>query len=217
MGIGTLIISKSGGGKSSSMRTINKEHWGIINCAGKPLPFKNDLPMYVTNDIRKAMGVIKNAAADSIVVDDAGYMMTDFYIKNADGMDTGSGKKDKYAVYTALASDYYNFVNMIQSLPPRKLVYVMMHESEDDFGNVKPRTIGKMLDNVICLEGLFSIVLRAVYKNGRYLFSTKTDGKTIVKTPMGMFDEEFIDNDLAMVDKTIREFYNIQGDENGSV
>jgi hypothetical protein len=83
-----------------------------------------------------------------------------------------------------------------------------MHEDISDTGKVKPRTIGKMLDDKVCIEGYFSIVLRAEKEKGKYIFRTNTDGLSVTKSPMGMF-EEIIDNDLLEIDKTIRNYYGI--------
>ena len=86
----------------------------------------------------------------------------------------------------------------------------MMHEDTDDFGNVKPKTIGKMLDEKVCLEGMFTIVLRCVTENGNHYFLTQTNGTDVAKTPMGMFQSVKIDNDILLVDKTIREYYELE-------
>ena len=84
-----------------------------------------------------------------------------------------------------------------------------MHEDKNDFGDIKPKTIGKLLDEKVCVEGLFTIVLRAECLNGEYIFHTKTDGSDVTKTPMGMFEKETIENDLKAVDATIRDYYDL--------
>lgn len=84
-----------------------------------------------------------------------------------------------------------------------------MHEDKNEFGDIKPKTIGKLLDEKVCVEGLFTIVLRAECLNGEYIFHTKTDGSDVTKTPMGLFENETIPNDLKEVDKVIREYYNL--------
>ena len=98
-------------------------------------------------------------------------------------------------------------IEFIKKLPADKIVYIIMHEDINDFGDIKPKTIGKMLDEKICLEGMFTIVLRCVQENGKHLFITQADGGAVSKSPMGMFESLEIDNDLALVDKTIREYY----------
>ena len=93
-----------------------------------------------------------------------------------------------------------------------KIVYFVMHTDTDDFGNIKPKSIGKMLDEKVCIEGLFTIVLHSKYDDGKYIFPTKTDGNDVAKAPMGMFEDAEIDNDLKFVDNTIREYYGLSAE-----
>ena len=88
-------------------------------------------------------------------------------------------------------------------------VYFMGHTDESDDGTIKAKTIGKMLEEKICVEGLFSIVLRAIKDDTGFWFSTQNSGKDTVKAPIGLFSEGKIDNDLKKVDDLIKEYYNI--------
>ena len=100
---------------------------------------------------------------------------------------------------------------IITMLPPDVIVYFLHHtETDGNTGRIKAKTIGKMLDNYVTLEGKFTIVLKTVVKDGQYYFSTQNNGMDTVKSPMGMFEEELIVNDLKMVDDTIREYYGIE-------
>ena len=83
----------------------------------------------------------------------------------------------------------------------------MSHIERDKVGNEKAKTIGRMIDKYVTLEGLFTIVLKTHVKDGTYTFITHNSGVDTVKTPLGMFHENEIDNDLLMVDDTIREYY----------
>ena len=96
-----------------------------------------------------------------------------------------------------------------KELPDDVVVYFFGHSERDGDGGEKFKTIGKLLDEKVCVEGYFTIVLKTVVQDGRYLFSTRNDGMDTVKTPLGMFNDALIENDLAAVDKTIREYYNI--------
>ena len=88
------------------------------------------------------------------------------------------------------------------------IVYITMHtESDEETHKIKPKTIGKMLDQQLRIEGLFTIVLRAIQNEDGYKFITKDDSVSVAKTPMEMFDTEIIDNDLKEVDRIIREYY----------
>ena len=90
-----------------------------------------------------------------------------------------------------------------------------MHEDKNDYGDIKPKTIGKMLDEKVCVEGLFTIALRAAKSNGKYIFYTQQTDLDVSKSPIGMFDDIEIDNDLKVVDKKIREYY-FGGNEDGT-
>ena len=206
MGTGILIIGSSGMGKSASMR--NFEGLAVINVLGKPFPFKNDkVKAMQESNPEKIIKILQNAKAHSIAIDDAGYIISNFYMANKAPLAAKMG--DKYAVYDSLATNFWKIINSINDLPPEKLVYVLMHEDTSDTGKIKPKTIGQMLDKTVCIEGFFSIVLRAEKVDGNYVFQTNTDGLAVTKSPMGMFPET-IENDLAVVDKTIREYYNLK-------
>ena len=100
----------------------------------------------------------------------------------------------------------------IRAMPNDKIVYVIMHETKNDFGDISPKTLGKLTDTTVCLEGLFSIVLRAKKVDKNYYFFTQSTENDVAKSPIGMFNELYIDNDLKQVDDIIRNFYEIKGE-----
>ena len=211
MAIPVLIIGKSGGGKSTSLRNcVDNENWNLINVLGKPLPFKGKIPQVVTDDYSQVMKCLAGSTAHSVVIDDAGYLITNYFMKNHSSKGAGNAI---FSMYNTLADNFWNLVEFIKKLPDDKIVYIIMHEDTDDFGNVKPKTIGKLLDEKICLEGMFTIVLRCIQENGKHLFVTQADGGAVSKSPMGMFEELQIDNDLLFVDKTIRNYYELEAKE----
>ena len=196
-----MIYGQSGTGKSTSLRNFKPEDVCIVNVSGKPLPFKNKHKTFNTDDYMAIDAAIKKAPAKSIVIDDSTYLMTGEYMRTA--------KVTGYQKYTDMALNYYTLVKVASALPADKIVYFMGHSDTDANGNEKFKTIGKMLDEKVTLEGMFTIVLKTVVTDGKYQFSTRNNGQDTVKTPLGMFNDVLIDNDLAMVDKTIREYYGI--------
>lgn len=211
MAVPVLIIGKSGGGKSTSLRNcVDNEEWNLINVLGKPLPFKGKIPSVATDDYSQVMKCLVGSTAHSIVIDDAGYLITNYFMKNHSSKGAGSAI---FSMYNTLADNFWNLVEFIKKLPDDKIVYIIMHEDTDDYGNVKPKTIGKLLDEKICLEGMFTIVLRCIQENGKHLFVTQADGGAVSKSPMGMFEELEIDNDLLYVDNKIREYYGLDTKE----
>jgi hypothetical protein len=206
MAIGVLNIGESGSGKSTSLRSV-KSGFGIINTLGKPLPFKSDLKYVVTDDYAKVKDILKRSTSPSVVIDDAGYLMTNAFMR---GHSMKTGKSGSYDFYNDMADQFWQLVEFVRTLDAKRIVYFFMHEEKSDTGTVTPKTLGKLLDSTVCVEGMFTIVLRSLYREGRHVFSTQTDGGDVAKSPIGMFAEQYIDNDITQVDKTIREFYGIQ-------
>lgn len=217
MAIPVLIMGKSGAGKSASMRNcVGKHGWGLIKAIDKPLPFKGNIPGETTDDYERIKRILGGSKVSSMVIDDAGYLITNYFMRNHSTKGTGNAI---FAMYNTLADNFWSLIQYITTkMPKNKIVYVIMHEDISDFGDIKPKTIGKLLDEKICLEGMFTIVLRAVQSDGQYRFVTQADGGAVSKSPMGMFNGIEIDNDLLIVDKAIRDYYELDTEEkyNGS-
>ena len=202
MGVPVLILGESGSGKSASMRNFKPGEIGIINVSGKPLPFRNQLKTVNTDNYEDVVKTIIAAKAKALVIDDAQYLMANEFMRTA--------KVTGYHKFTDLALNFWNLIQVVtNNLPPDKIVYFLAHVERDANGNEKMKTIGKLLDEKITIEGLFTIVLKTVVQDRHYQFATQTNGQDTVKTPMGMFDDLLIENDLKMVDSTIREYYGI--------
>lgn len=205
MGVAVLILGESGAGKTASLRNFKKEDVGILNVASKPLPFRNTNGLITFN--KATYATIKSAVVTpsrpSYVIDDAQYLMAFESFDKANI--TGYGK------FTEMAKNYEEMLRVIQEdTSPDTIVYVMQHIDTDENGKVKAKTLGKMLDQQLTIEGLFSIVLLAKADERRHYFVTQSDGTNPCKSPMGMFDDIEIDNDLKMVDDTIREYYGLK-------
>lgn len=214
MGIPVLILGRSGSGKSASLRNFQPGEVGIVNVLGKPLPFRNKLQAMQTDDYKKIYTAITKAKTDCIVIDDAGYLMTNQFMRGHSS--TGAGNSI-FTFYNDLGDQFWRLVRyIVENMPPQRVVYFMMHEDKNDFGDVKPKTIGKMLDEKVCVEGMFTIVLRSMLVNGKHVFRTQTDGMDVCKTPIGMFEADEIDNDLKMVDNAIREYYYLNEEDSNN-
>ena len=208
-----MIIGKSGSGKSASMKTCVGKDFNLIRVLKKPLPFKGQIPGNCSDKYQTIKEWLNQAPAQSIVIDDAGYLITNFFMRNHSTKGKGN---DVFGLYNQMADDFWSLIQntIVDVLPADKIVYLVMHEDTDDYGNVKAKTIGKLLDDKICLEGLCTVVLRCVNNMTEHKFITQSDGSAISKSPEGMFENTEIPNDLLLVDNAIREYYGIQNPKN---
>lgn len=203
MGIPVLVMGESGSGKSASLRNFKNGEIGIFNVAGKPLPFKGNLPKINGGTSLTIIKSLADVKVKSIVIDDSQYLMAFELFDRA--------KEIGYQKFTDIALNFRNLIQyVIKVLPDDVIVYFLHHTEQTEFGKIKAKTSGKMLDNQLTLEGLFTIVLMAKTDGKRYWFETQSNGFTTCKSPMDMFYNLEIDNDLKMVDKTIREYYDLK-------
>jgi len=204
MGQKVLILGDSGTGKSASMRNFKPEEILVINVAGKTLPFKNHFTLAtptfekLTDQVLQAM---QNSKKKVIVVDDAQYIMSFQYMRRI--------KENGWDKWNDIQGDFFNIIKAVDDLPDDVVVYFLSHLQRDDEGHEKIKTMGKMLDEKITIEGLFTIVLKTNVTDGKYCFLTQNSGKDTVKSPIGMFPSYAIDNDLKYVDTKIRNYYEI--------
>lgn len=146
-----------------------------------------------------------------IVIDDFQYVLANEFMRRVTDVETGNAA---FAKYNEIARHAWDVLMEASALAPEKRVYILSHTSTDDFGKTKIKTIGKLLDEKIVLEGLVTIVLRTVVANGSYFFSTKNSGSDTVKSPIDLFADDQIENDLQKVDELICEYYGIKKTEN---
>lgn len=202
-----MILGESGSGKSCSLRNFNPDAVGLFNVAGKPLPFrgviknKMDSPGY--DKIVKSLG---KAAFKAYVIDDSQYLLSFEFFDRA--------KETGYQKFTDIALNFRNLIKtVIDVTPADTIVYFLHHTETTQEGRIKAKTIGKMLDEKLTVEGLFSVVLMCQTDGDRHYFMTQSDGHTTAKSPIGMFAEKEIDNDLKFVDDTIREYWELNQPE----
>lgn len=207
--IPVMIMGASGTGKTFSFKNLPPKETAIISIAKSELPFRNTtgLKFVECDDYSKIEAAIQKTDKKIICLDDTGYLMQ---FENFDkAMIKG------YDKHTEMAKHYADLLKVVRKLDGEKIVYMTIHE--DVIDNIaKPKTTGKMINDSLCIEGLLNIVLRAVIKEGDHMFQTRNSGDSVAKSPYEMFENEFIPNDLSMVDKTIREYYGFSPiNENG--
>lgn len=212
-----LILGESGSGKSTAVRTLPPEETFILNVLGKPLPFKGSKKKYThlsadgiegnyyaNDDIIQILRLIKllntkRLDIKYLVIDDFGYTITNSFMRKA--LQKGFDK------FSEIGLNTFNILDAVQTLRDDLFCFVMMHTEIDAHGKYKPKTVGKMIDQHVVIEGKFTYVYHALTNDGQYRFLTNNDGQHMAKTPMGLHEDLFIDNDLMMIVNEIK-FYN---------
>lgn len=202
MGVSVLVLGASGSGKSTSLRNFEPGEIAVFDVAGKPLPFRKRLDVAHRPSYGVIMKKLKENSRRAYVIDDANYLMAfqNFALASVKGYDK----------FTTMAVNFEQLLEASNATDEDTITYFAMHPEFDDQGRMKPKSIGKMLDSQLCIEGMFPIVLVAQRMEDGYRFVTQTDGNTPAKTPMGMFPDVIIDNDLKMVDSAIREYWGMR-------
>lgn len=212
MSIATLVLGSSGTGKSTSLRNLDPSKTLLIQCINKPLPFRSagwvpctkDNPqgnVIRTSNPAAILRAMQGSTQEVLVIDDYQAVMVNEMMSRS----TEKG----YDKFTDIAKGAWEVFNMAGRLPDHRRVYILAHTQSDDHGQIRMKTVGRMVDEKIVPEGYFTIVLRTEVINGQYLFSTQTNGQDCCKSPMGMFPEQHIPNDLQAADAAITEFYGI--------
>lgn len=210
-----LILGQSGTGKSTSIRNMDSKDTFIIQTVNKPLPFKGFKKNYpimdkdgngkrlVTDNYDKIIGCLKylnnNKDIKNIIIDDFQYVISNEFMLRA--------KEKGFDKFTEMAQHYYVIIDVASRLREDLNIFFLSHNEQKEDGTSKVKTIGKLLDEKITIEGLFTIVLNTVIQDNKYYFQTQNNGFNTTKSPLGMFDEQLIENDLKLVTEKINEYY----------
>ena len=207
MAIVVMILGESGTGKSASLRNFRPDELAVVNVIGKPLPFRSKgFTTIVSDNYTEIYNFMRKTDRKSIVIDDAQYLMANEFMRRA--------REKGYEKFTEIGQNFWNLINFCRQLDDDTIVYFLQHtETSSDGSTTKAKTIGKMLDEKVTLEGMFSIVLKTVVDDDGYYFATRNNGQDTVKSPVGMFRDEQIPNDLKAVDAKIREYYELDPSE----
>lgn len=218
MSIACMVLGQSGTGKTTSLRNLDPAHTLLVQAVKKPLPFrssgwayfdKDKAPqgnIFVTDQAAQIIKIMRGTKRDVIVLDDFQYILANEFMRRVLDKEVGNAA---FAKYNEIARNAWDILMAAGQLADSKRVYILGHTQEDDNGRIKAKTIGKLLDEKITIEGLLTIVLRTAVINGQYLFTTQNSGLDTVKSPLGLFDSDQIDNDLAAVDAAIFSYYQL--------
>lgn len=215
----SLIIGESGTGKSTSLCNLDPKETFIINVLDKPLPFRGykqsykriaswedkEGNYYASDDYQKLIKCIRTVNLmrpdiKNLIIDDWQYTMCNEFMRRA--TETGFTK------FTEIGQHAWSIIKELTACRDDLDCFVLSHSDTDANGKYKCKSIGKMLDEKITIEGMFTIVLHTQIMDGAYRFLTQNDGSHIAKSPQGMFDEKYIKNDLAFVKQQMTSYYN---------
>lgn len=203
-----LIMGESGTGKSTSLRNLDPEITAVVNPVGKPLPFKSSNGKFTMLNNETKSGNITawlkgqaKAGKKILIVDDFQYLLSIPYMNRIH-----EGGWDKWNDF---GDDYFKLIDVCADLPADVRVYYLSHCETLENGITTIKLIGKLLREKITIEGLFTIVLRTSVIDQKYFFLTQNSGKDTVKSPMGMFSEYAVENDLAYIDDKVCNYYEI--------
>lgn len=202
MGVLVMVLGKSGSGKSTSLRNFEADEIGIFNVAGKPLPFRKRLPKADRCGYRDIAATLAKNDLRAYAVDDSTYLMQ--FDNFARAGDSG------YQKFTDIAVSFERLLEAAMATDENTVVYFLHHPDEDERGNVRPKSVGKMLNEKLCIEGLFPVVINCEVRDGKHVFSVEPDERGIAKAPMGMFEKDVFENDLKAVDAAIREYWQLE-------
>lgn len=208
-----LVLGESGSGKTTSLRNLDPANTLLIQAISKPLPFKakgwklhsKEAPagnMFVTDNAQQIIALMRKTSRKVIVIDDWNLLMTNEFMRRS--TETG------YQKFSDIGRSAWDVMTAAASLPEDVRVYMLGHVSTDETGHIRARTIGKLLDEKCPVESMFTIVLRTLVVNGNYLFSTHNNGQDTCKSPISMFADDHIENDLALVDEVVFQYYDIE-------
>lgn len=212
MSIATMILGNSGSGKSTSLRNLDPAKTLLIQCISKPLPFrskgwktrvslKSDGNIIQTSDPALIEKIMRQSPHEVVVIDDYQAVMVNELMNRS--------SEKGYDKFTDIGKHAYDIFRAAGALAEHRRVYLMAHTQTDDFGQVRMKTVGKMVDQTLVPEGYFTIVLRTEMINGQYLFRTQTNGQDCCKSPIDMFSDAHIPNDVSLVDAAICKFYGV--------
>jgi hypothetical protein len=221
MSTSTLIMGESGTGKSTSIRNLDPKETFIINVLDKPLPFKGfksnykrldkDEGNYFASDncaeILKLINKINISRPDikNVIIDDFQYVMANEFMRRA--------REKGFEKFTEIGQNAWNILSLCSKGRDDLFFFILSHTETDALGKSKCKTIGKMLDNTITLEGMFTIVLHSMLIDGKYKLLTQNDGIHVAKSPMGMFKDNLIDNDLLLIKTQMNSYFDTDDKE----
>lgn len=207
-----VVLGESGTGKSTSIRNLNHEETFIINVLNKPLPFKGYKKLYnqenknylESDRYQEIVAYIKavnerRPDIKTIIIDDFSFLMNNEFMRRC--------REKTFDKFTDMGANMFELMELCKNLRDDLYCFIMCHTEKDHAGFIKPKTVGKMTADYVCISERVSIVLHSQIIDRQYKFLTQHDGMCIAKSPMGMFEDMYINNDLHEIRKVVEDYY----------
>jgi hypothetical protein len=213
MATGILIIGNSGHGKSTSFRNLNPAETLIINSDKKPLPWRGWKKQYsaenknyiVCDDAHKIQGYLKHISEKMphikvAIIDTLNGAML--------AQEMAERKTNSFDAWRDLATSIYGIMDMIGTLREDLTVICTAHSqtemTDGGYQFTHMKTSGRKLEKIVP-ESKFTVVLLARANEGKYVFEVHAKNST-AKTPLGLFEEDEIENDIVLVLEKLKEY-----------
>ncbi len=208
-----VILGESGTGKSTSMRHLKPEETFVINVLNKPLPFRGykniyneDKSNYLESDnYAKIIAYLKainerRPEIKTIIIDDFSFLMNNEFMRRC--------REKQFDKFTEMGANMFAIMEACKDFRSDLYCFLMCHTEKDHAGNIKPKTVGKMTGDYVGIAERVSIVLHTQIIDRQYKFLTQNDGVCMAKSPMGLFDDLYIENDLQFVKEKMNDYFN---------
>lgn len=196
-----FVLGNPGTGKSTSLRNLKGSEVGYVTVTGKELPFPTDIKPKTVSKMREVVAAVKDSKKPIVVIDDINYLFTKEVFSAPEN-------SNKFDVFDKLSKDFYGIVDTILSKPGNQNFYLFGHLEDPDSTLKQLKTLGQATRRNNNPEGWTNIVFEStVNEVDEFVFKVKTDGKG-VKSPMNMFEDDEVENDLKIVNDKINKYYN---------
>lgn len=194
-----FVLGNPGTGKSTSLRNLGKEDVSYITVTGKELPFRSTIKPVPVKTMAEVKKMIIASKKPIVVIDDVNYLFTREVF-------TADSKKNPFEIYDGLSKDFYHLIEAILNKDTEQNFYLFGHLEDPDSSALALKTLGQNTRKNNNPEGWTNIVFQAEVELDEFVFKVKTDG-TGIKSPMDMFDETTVTNDLKIVNDKINKYY----------
>ena len=111
MGMPVLIYGKSGSGKSRSLKNFGEDEIFLVNVERKYLPFRKRFRyVYESDSSEKIQNGLKKMPTKTAVIDDAGYILTNIFMRGNSKKKSGG---DVFDLYNKIGYEFWSLFEFV--------------------------------------------------------------------------------------------------------